>query len=496
MLNEELNVAFPTWLKNDDGSLVEITAPDEYTVVFKYKNPITTVPNEIANFDNKDAQTSMFLPSAYLKQFHAKYTDEAKLNEMAKAASFESWKQLFQNKELPFRNPDRPVMAPWMSVNTINDPIYHLVRNPYYVAVDTAGQQLPYIDELNLVTYQDQKALNMAAIQGQLDSQDRHIVMSNYPTLVKQSEALGTYDVRLWTTFAGCDAVVAINTYCQDLNLREVLSDQQFRYALSIAIDRDEIIESAFLGIGEARQAVPRSTHPYYPGDEYAFYGTQFDQQEANKILDDLGYVNKDSEGFRLMKNGERISIEISWTPQFANWGDIAAMVVEDWLGIGIQGIAVERERTNMYTMADANELVAYIWNEDTAGFPFTGQPKFDPRNAWNTGDSFAIPVRDWVATNGEKGEPPTADFARIMEIVDQAKVSGEEEKVKLSHELFQIWAKGLYEIGIAGLTPMIQGVAVENINLRNVPGDDELGNDWPLRTPGNARTEQFFFAQ
>ncbi len=494
MLNEELNTSFPTWVKNSDGSLMEVSAPDDYTVVFKYKNPITTVPDELANMDNKDAQISMFLPSAYLKNFHAKYTDENKLNEMAKLESFDSWKQLFMNKELPFRNPDRPVMTPWVSVNTINDQIYVLKRNPYYVAVDTKGQQLPYIDEIDFVTYQDQTALNMAAIQGQLDMQDRHIVMSNYPVLMQQSKALGTYGVRLWTTFAGCDAVVAINTYCQNKELRDVIDDQQFRYALSIGIDRDEIIQSAFLGIGEARQGVPRKTSPYYPGDEWAYYGTNYDPDQANKILDKLGYDKKDSDGFRLNKQGNRITIEITWTPQFANWGDIANMVVQDWKKIGIEGIATERERTNMYTMADANELEAYIWNEDTAGFPFTGAPKFDPRNAWNTGDDFAIPVRDWMASNGEKGEKPTEDFARIMEIVDEAKTVGDDKKVELAHELFQIWSKGLYEIGIAGLTPMIQGVAVVNNNLKNVPQNDQLGNDWPLRTPGNARTEQFYF--
>jgi peptide/nickel transport system substrate-binding protein len=38
----------------------------------------------------------------------------------------------------------------------------------------------------------------------------------------------------------------------------------------------------------------------------------------------------------------------------------------------------------------------------------------------------------------------------------------------------------------------MVQGVVVVNSSMRNVP--TTLGNDWPLRTPGNARPEQFFF--
>ena len=67
-------------------------------------------------------------------------------------------------------------------------PIYNLVRNPYYVGVDPEGNQLPPIDNLNLITYQSPDALNMAAIQGEIDILDRHIIIQNYPVLIKESE--------------------------------------------------------------------------------------------------------------------------------------------------------------------------------------------------------------------------------------------------------------------------------------------------------------------
>ena len=81
-----------------------------------------------------------------------------------------------------------------------------------------------------------------------------------------------------------------------------------------------------------------------------------------------------------------------------------------------------------------------------------------------------------------------------MMDIIDEAKVSGPERQVELAHELFRIWTDNVWEIGTVGLTPMVQGVIVANENLRNVP--EVAGNDWPLRTPGNTRPEQYFFAQ
>lgn len=491
----ELTPAKLPWLYNTDGSLVEVTAPDEYTVLFTFKDPINTVAMEVAAMDNRDNLVPMFLPSAYLKQFHAKYADVDALNELAKKESFENWKQLFENRQAPFRNPDRPVMAPWMSVTTINDPIYTLVRNPYYPLVDTEGQQLPYIDQINFITYQSADALNLAVIQGELDMQDRHVIMQNYPALVEEAEKSGKYEVRLWPTFGGVDAALSLNYYYDaDPDYMELFQNHDFRVALSQGIDREEIIQSAFLGVGEARQPVPRNTSPYYPGDEYAYRYTEFDQAKSNELLDSLGMTERDSDGFRLMPDGSRCMIEIAYVPQFANWGDIAMMIAEDWRGIGIDGVVVENERTNHFAKRDSNELMSEIWNEDTAGFPFTGAPKFDPRTS--PGISVATAARTWINSNGAEGYEPNDDFKRIMEIIDTAKRVSPEEQAELGQELFRIWADGCYEIGIAGLTPLVQGVAVINVDLKNVPASDTLGNDWPLRTPGNGRSEQFYFEQ
>ncbi len=493
--NPELKPAKLPWLYNSDGSLVEVTAPDDYTVVFTWKDPITTVPMEVAAMDNRDNLIPMFLPSAYLKQFHASYTNVDELNEMAKKESFETWKQLFENRQAPFRNPDRPVMAAWMSVTTINDPIYTLVRNPYYPIVDTAGQQLPYIDQINFITYQSIDALNMAVIQGELDMQDRHVIMQNYPALVEEAEKSGKYDVRLWPTFGGVDAALSINYYYdKDPEYMKLFQNHDFRVALSIGIDREEIIQSAFLGVGEARQPVPRNTSPYYPGDEYAFKYTEYDQAKSNELLDNLGLTKRDAEGYRLMPDGSRCMIEIAYAPQFANWGDIAQMVAEDWKGIGIEGVVVENERTNHFAKRDSNELMTEIWNEDTTGFPFTGAPKFDPRTS--PGVCIATAARTWLNSNGAEGYEPNADFKRIMDIIDEAKHVDPEKQAELGKELFRIWSEGCYEIGLVGLTPLIQGVAVINVNLANVPAADTLGNDWPLRTPRNGRAEQFYFTK
>jgi len=383
-------------------------------------------------------------------------------------------------------------MGAWMSVTRVSDPVFTLRRNPYYVGVDSAGNQLPYIDELRFTYFADVQALNLQAIAGNFDMQERHIQMTNYPVL-KEQEKNGKYRVITWPTFGGSDAVIAFNTtYKADPELGQLMANKDFRIALSYAINRDQIKESVFLGLGEARQGVPAPWHPYFPGAEWATKYTEFKRDEANKMLDQLGLSKRDAQGIRLMANGKPLSIEISVVPAFGAWPDVAQLVAKDWEAVGIKAVVQIRERALQFSMRDANQLQTEVWNEDTTAFPFTGNAKFDPRNSpiLTLGPLYY----QWLTSNGKDGVAPIEPIKRIMQLVDTARTVGPDGQVKAAQELFRIWSDNVFEIGTVGLTPMIQGVVVINTKLHNVPAT--IGNDWPLRSPGNARTEQFFFSK
>ncbi len=490
LLNTDLTPTVAKWMQNSDGTTAVVAAVDEYTVTWTYTNPNTTLMMELANQDGGDKSYAVFLPRHYLEQFHASYANADELAKMVTDNSFKTWPELFATRKNPAENPDRPVMAAWKPVTRVADEVLRIERNPYYVGVDSEGNQLPYIDAVEFKFFQDSQALNLAAIAGELDLQERHIIMGNYPVF-KENEAAGKYKVITWSTFGGSDAAITFNqTYDKDPVVAELLQTKDFRVALSYAIDREEIKEAVFLGLGEARQPVPAPWHPYYPGDDVAFKYTEFNQDLANQMLDAIGLTGRDKDGFRTNKDGEQFSIEISVVPNFANWPDVAQMVAADWQEVGVRTIVQVRERAVHFEMRDANEIVTELWNEDTTGFPFTGAPKFDPRS--QPGLAIAPLMRQWLQTNGTEGVEPTAEMARIVEIIDEGKTVGTEQQIALAQELFTLWVDQAYELGTVGLTPLVQGVVVMNNNMMNVP--NTLGNDWPLRTPGNANPEQFYF--
>jgi peptide/nickel transport system substrate-binding protein len=491
VLNKDLMPTIPGWLRNSDGTAAAVEKVDAQTVRFSYKQPATLLLAALANQDGGDRTYAPFLPTHYLKKFHPEYTKKDEIDKLVQAAGFKTWAELFAAKNAPFENPERPTMGAWVPATRVSDQVFTLRRNPYFIGVDPDGNQLPYLDEVRFTFFADIQALNLAAIAGEFDMQERHILMSNYPVF-KENEKSGKYRVITWPGFGGADAVVAFNqSYKADPEIAKLLATKDFRVALSLAINRVEIKESAFLGLGEARQGMPAPWHPYFPGDEWAKKYTQYKPDEANKLLDGIGLAKKDAQGIRLLPSGKPVSIEMSVVPAFGEWKDVAQLIAKDWEKVGVKTVVQIRERALHFKMRDANELQTEMWNT-TAGFPYTGNAFPDVRNQpiLTTGPLF----KQWYDTKGKEGMEPPPPLKRIVELVDTGRTVGPEGQVKAAHEIYRIWADNVYEIGTIGLTPMIQGVVVINTRLQNVP--KTLGNDWPLRSPGNARPEQFFFAR
>ena len=96
-----------------------------------------------------------------------------------------------------------------MPVTRASDPVFTLKRNPYYVGVDPAGNQLPYIDEVRFTYFADAQALNLAAIAGNFDMQERHISLSKLP-VVLDNQQKGGYKVHLDLALHGSDTTLFI----------------------------------------------------------------------------------------------------------------------------------------------------------------------------------------------------------------------------------------------------------------------------------------------
>ena len=179
--------------------------------------------------------------------------------------------------------------------------------------------------------FADAQALNLAAIAGNFDMQERHINMTNYPVL-KEQEKAGKYRVITWPTFGGADAVVAFNqTYTADPGDGQADGDEGFPHRpvamRSTATQiKESVVPRAGRGApGRAGAVASRTSRATNGRQKY----TEFDRDQANKMLDGIGLDKKDGNGIRLLPNGKPATIEISVVPAFGAWPDVALLVVE-----------------------------------------------------------------------------------------------------------------------------------------------------------------------
>jgi peptide/nickel transport system substrate-binding protein len=485
LLNEDLTPSFPTWLRDPQGQPGAIEKVDDTTVNFVFENSYGLFAQVLAG-PSADAMTDY--PKHYLTQFLPKYADEAELTQMTQDANFDNWWELFGTKR-NWQNPEQPHIWPWLPVRVPPEIPIVAERNPYYYKVDPEGNQLPYLDLLQHDVVENADLLNLKAIAGELDMQFRHIIWGNYPLFIENAEA-GDYRVMQWTLAEGANTLLHPNMNHQDPVLRELMQNRDFRIALSHGINRDQINELAYLGLGVPRQAslIPQS--PYFK-QEHADRYAAHDPDLANELLDSIGLTERDSEGFRLRPDGEPLSITIEYAPVFGPWRDVVQLVTDHWVEIGIRGIPKEEDRTLFNERGLAGtEMEMGIWIMDRCLTPLI-EPWFFFPYLGGTPPSTAAQWYTWYTSDGAEGEEPPAEVQAQYALYDQIKGASPADLPELAQQFFDNASENIWFIGTVGVLPH---VGIVKNNFRNVP--EQAVSDWLQHTPGNTNVEQYFKRQ
>ena len=123
----------------------------------------------------------LYSASHYLKQFHPDYGDKAKVDAAIAEAGVENWVELMKLKVNHYQNVDLPVLNAWKTIDPSEGEEWIQERNPYFYAVDTAGNQLPYIDKIHSVLVEDLETVALRAANGDVSFQGRHMTLAKVP---------------------------------------------------------------------------------------------------------------------------------------------------------------------------------------------------------------------------------------------------------------------------------------------------------------------------
>jgi peptide/nickel transport system substrate-binding protein len=482
-------VQIPWWGFKTDGSPMDVEFPDDYTMIMKWDAPHWITPFTLAQgfWEGMDH----FKPKHYLQQFHPTYTANATYEDLELADRY-------------WDTPGFPCLWAWCCADVTPGERVKFERNPYYWKVDTQGNQLPYIDylEVDLVEERETRLLQLSQGNYDIDFRGSNNPL-DMPFLLEQAAA-GDYHLQKgWMNGAGGWPCWLINQdYTEGDEIRDLLRDVNFRKGISVAMDRDRIVAVAWGGIGTAQQSTisPQSWHfesseGQRVFQEWAAADAEYDPDLAVEYFEKANFTDQDGDGFRDLPSGKPLTLIIDVT----GWAreEVGTPASETFKG-NLEAVGVRvgplnivagtpesdlRQVEGTYMLRTCHASEVDIWTYPDWIFPLR--------------DNRAWPMQGkWRQTGGAEGwEPePGSPAAVLQELYDAGLAEPDEEK---RHEI--VWEavrvhieEGPFTLGAAGDQPM--PVIVKN-NVRNVPEFGILG-PWAPGSPGNTHPEQYWIEQ
>jgi peptide/nickel transport system substrate-binding protein len=443
------------------GEQATIAAVDDLTFTVTFPQPNALFPRVLA-FNG----FGILVPKHYLSQFHPTYADPAALEAAIAEAGVTSWTELMTARNGIMSNADRPVLGAWRVVEAISSGATRLrcQRNPYYWKVDTAGNQLPYVDEM-VFDVLDAAALVLRAANGEIDLQLRYLGFKDMPVLQGGAEA-GGYTVLQWQTDAPWTAMY-VNQSHLDPGMRALFQNVDFRAGLSQAINREEMNQLLYLGLGDTYHPCAVPQDPYFV-EGYGRRFTEYNVDEANAALDRAGVTARDGDGYRVRPDGTQLAINILSYPAEtgSNTTDSYELVRGYWEAVGIRTSVEEIDRTLWTERMKNSEF-------DISGYTVAGL-------LWDVDPLWYIPTADtcywaplfglYYATAGAEGEAPPEPISGLVTLYgDMQSAATDEERLAAGQEILRIHDENVFMIGTVTLP--FQPFVVSN-RLGNVMQD------------------------
>ena len=325
----------------------------------------------------------------------------------------------------------------------------HLVANPYFHIVDTQGNQLPYISEQDEVYKNDNELRILTLVNGEADYKAQSLQLSSAPMLLEGQEK-GDYKIYLKPEITLSN--ISFNVTHPDLGKRQVFGDLRFRKAMSVAINREEINEVALFGLGSPKQYTGFSPMPDFIDKKWESYMIQYDPAMANRLLDEIGMVDRDGDGSRELPNGKKIVINMQFSTQGID-PQIVEMVGQNWAEVGIKTTVKEVTPDEYRSSQSANQLDVGMWRSSQPLSIVMGNnelwvPPFENYFGHRTGMLWA----EYVDSNGAKGVKPPAYVMQLIKDVSefQSTAIGSARFKELGRRMVKNMTENLIKIGVA----------------------------------------------
>ncbi|WP_199672102.1 ABC transporter substrate-binding protein [Pseudooceanicola sediminis] len=413
------------------------------------------------------------LPSAYLRDFHARYQTPEKLGDLIVRYRVDDWPSLHTKVSRQNRpeNPDLPTLEAWRPRTAPPAEQFVFERNPYFHRVDADGVQLPYIDRW-LFNVSSSEIITAKTATGESDLQLGGISFPDY-TLLKHAQHSYPQKVSLWTRTQGSSVALMPNLNCGDPVWRGLFRDVRMRRAMSLAIDRAEINKVLYYGLArESANTILPESPLFKPG--YATAWAQHDPDMANALLDEVGLARRDRSGTRLLPDGRKAGIMVESAGESTLETDVLELITDHFREVGLPLYIRTSQRDIFRSRALGGAVMMSVWQGLDNGVPTS---EMSPNElAPTSDDQMQWPLWGLHYMSAEtSGEGPDLPAARqLVALLRQwRQTTTSAQRVDIWTKMLEIHADQVFTIGT--VNGALQPV-VKSSRLRNVPEEALFG--------------------
>ncbi len=458
----------------------EFVKIDDLTFQYVFPEPNPMFANFFAQYGSH-----LFDPMHFFKQYHPAYRDKEELDALVQAEGFVSWMAMYGALR-DWGNEDArrvPTMRAYKVVERTPTKL-RLERNPYYFKIDPAGQQLPYIDEVDaIILLENSQMIAFQAATGQLDFAAFALKTQDIP-LLKLGEVKGVNQVHIWRRLHISDVSIQPNYNFDDPKYRELLwgrGERRFIRALSHAIDREQMNEMIYFGRGVPSQVTAHPSSRWYE-PRFAEAHARYDPDYSRQLLDELGLEDVDGDGLREYPDGARLTITFEFL-DFETPKSITMELVRDyWREVGIDLRLKSVERRLQSERAQANKMQMTLWHADKVTdilFPLVPDWFYPHRTGWDI--AMWNHWARYYQTDGRLGERPPDNVRELQGWGDALRMATTEaDRTVAAKALLEAAAENLWTIGTVGQAPhpVVVSKRLKNVTPTGIWGWD---NRWTL---------------
>ena len=403
--DERIYPSFPQIVRSQgagNGTPGVLTVVDELSFTITFDKPYGAFVAQMASWI--PGYSLLFRPAHHIKKFHGDYASAEEIAPALTKFGMDTWENLVIQQDIEHWDLNKPfaigipTLAPWITVESTTSMI-RLERNPYYWKVDTAGNQLPYVDYVEAPNTNDLQTLILNVAAGRYDIVTQYAQLKEMP-LYKQNEQ--TSNIRSVLTGSINNPPLLILNHDYDYEnetsiWQKLVSDPRFGKAIAHSINKDEVNKNLYFGLF-GTEGLTKET---------------FDAAASNALLDELGMAERDGDNFRLDPEGNRFELAITTAeiqPDFAPLGELLKSYIE---AVGI--------RTSLTLVSDDlfsqrlgnNECMATIhWSDGPIWAPMISID-YMPNHKGQWGPA----SYQYWSTNGAKGRKPPAYIQEFFDI-------------------------------------------------------------------------------